>query len=197
MTCVQHIVGNTLITTSQPTQPQTHQILNPVSIHQIQPTSAQNGQHFLVNAQQWQPQTQQFQQLSSQNGGMQSFHLTTAQPLRNPNNPNEIVVSNQAIIGSTNATAQTQPQQQIIFNPHIPAPVTGMQVQLQPIVSATQQTVMQTTLSDGQHQILDSCSQAGQSQQMLMPSVYTLSTIGQDNTPQPVPPPPPVCAFIY
>lgn len=211
MTCVQHIVGNTLITTSQPTQPQTHQIYNPVSIQQIQTppqqqihVSTQNGQHFLVNAQQWQPQ-QQFQQ----NGNIQSFHLTTAQPMRNPNNPNEIVVSNQAIIGTNQGPDFQQPQQQIFattFNPHIPAPVTGMQVQLQPITSVAAQTVMQATMSDGQHQILESTTSQQHSMnqhQMMMqpplPGSYNsalpqppLHTDNQGSSPQPVPPPIPV-----
>lgn len=227
MTCVQHIVGNTLITTSTPTQPQTHQIYNqiPVSIQQIQApqqqihVSTQNGQHFLVNAQQWQPQ-QQFQQVS-QNGNIQSFQLTTAQPMRNPNNPNEIVMGNQ-IIGPTsqNAGGSLQPQQHILattFNPHIPAP--GMHVQLQPLTSvATQQTI---TMSDGQQHVIEQQSQQQQlpSHQMMMQPPLSGSfgsgaqqtpptsqhdshakgngpIYPQGNSPQPVPPPLPVSFFF-
>lgn len=144
MTCVQHIVGNTLITTSQPTQTQTHQIYNqiPVSIQQIPGqqqqihVSTHNGQHFLVNAQQWQPQQPQFQQVTAATpGNIQSFQLATtgAQQLRHPN---EIMLSN----GGAEFRAQAQqihqqPHQHILttaFNPqHIQTPVTGMQVQFQ------------------------------------------------------------------
>lgn len=203
MTCVQHIVGNTLITTSQPTQTQTHQIYNqiPVSIQQIQApqqqihVSAPNGQHFLVNAQQWQPQ-QQFQQMS-QNGNIQSFQLTTAPPMRN--NPNEIVVSNQAIIGSTNQTANNlQTQQHILattFNPHIPAPVTGMQVQFQPLASvATQQTQQIHQHSMMMQPPLPGAFNASQQQQS-MPSGQQIDSLPkgqmypQGSSPQPVPPP--------
>lgn len=183
MTCVQHIVGNTLITTSQPTQPQTHQIYNqiPVSIQQIQApqqqihVSAPNGQHFLVNTQQWQPQ-QQFQQMS-QNGNIQSFQLTTAPPMRNNN---EIVVSNQAIQTANN-------QQHILattFNPHIPAPVAGMQVQFQPIASVT--STQQTQQIHQQHQMM-------MQQQPPLPGSFNASQPTQQNpqgsSPQPVPPP--------
>lgn len=126
------IVGNTLIATSQAAQ--TQQIYNqPVSIQQIQAPQQQihvstpNGQHFLVNAQQWQPQQHQFQQIS-QNGNIQSFQLTTPQQ--------------QTILTPT------------AFNPHIPAPtVTGMmQVQLQPMptqqitIENNQQLIDQNTL---------------------------------------------------
>lgn len=192
MTCVQHIVGNTLITTSQPTQPQTHQIYNqiPVSIQQIQApqqqihVSASNGQHFLVNTQQWQPQ-QQFQQMS-QSGNIQSFQLTSAPPLRN--NQNEI-----AIIGSANQTANNlQPQQHILattFNPHIPAPVAGMQVQFQPIasVTSTQQTqqIHQHQLMMQQQPPLPGSFNASQPAQTI-PSTQQNS---QGSSPQPVPPP--------
>lgn len=142
------IVGNTLIATSQ--APQTQQIYNqPVSIQQIQAPQQQihvstpNGQHFLVNAQQWQPQQHQFQQIS-QNGNIQGFQLTTPQQ--------------QTIITPQNQSAdmRTIPSQQHIlttaFNPHIPAPtVTGMmQVQLQSLPQ--QQTIMQTI--DTNHQQL-------------------------------------------
>lgn len=155
MTCVQHIVGNTLITTSQPTSTQTHQIYNqiPVSIQQIQASqqqihvSTQNGQHFLVNTQQWPPQ-QPFQQLS-QNGNIQSFHLAAPQQLRNPN---EIVVSNQTLIASSNQSndmRQSLPPQShyltTTFNPHLPAPT--MQVQFQPL---SQQQIMQNIENQSQ-----------------------------------------------
>lgn len=203
MTCVQHIVGNTLITTSQPAQTQTHQIYgHPVSIQQIQApqqqihVSTQNGQHFLVNAQQWQPQ-QQFQQVS-QNANIQSFQLTTTQPMRNPNNPNEIVMGNQTI----NAGGNLQPQQHILattFNPHMPAP--SMQLQLQPCTVATQQTIM----SDGQAHIIEQQSQTPQPlpshQMMMQPPLSSNFGTGpqqnpQGNSPQPVPPPLPVNLLI-
>lgn len=80
ISCVQHIVGNTLITSSQPAGTQTHQIYNPVSLQQIQtapPTQqhqihvSSSGQHFLVN-------TQYQQQLPIQQvpQNVQSFQLT-------------------------------------------------------------------------------------------------------------------------
>lgn len=82
MTCVQHIMGNTLITSSQPAGTQTHQIYNqiPVSLQQIQTTAppgqphqihVTSGQHILVNAQQYQTQPT-FQQMPH------SFQITTA-----------------------------------------------------------------------------------------------------------------------
>lgn len=80
ITCVQHIVGNTLITSSQPSGTQTHQIYNqiPVSIQQIQQPTQQihvsSGQHILLNAQPYQTQ-QTFQQMPP---NVQSFHITTA-----------------------------------------------------------------------------------------------------------------------
>lgn len=82
ISCVQHIVGNTIITTSQPG---THtQIYNPVSLQQIQapPPGQQqihvssSGQHFLVNTQY--PQ-QTFQQVPQ---NVQSFQLTAAPQTR-------------------------------------------------------------------------------------------------------------------
>lgn len=85
ISCVQHIVGNTYITSSQPAGTQTHQIYNPVSIQQIQtaqPAQQQqihvssSGQHFLVNTQY--PQ-QTFQQVPQ---NVQSFQLTTAPQAR-------------------------------------------------------------------------------------------------------------------
>lgn len=84
MSCVQHIVGNTIITSTQPTAPQTHQIYNPVSLQQIQapPPGQQqihvssSGQHFLVNTQY--PQ-QTFQQVPQ---NVQSFQLTAAPQAR-------------------------------------------------------------------------------------------------------------------
>lgn len=82
MSCVQHIVGNTIITSSQPAT-QT-QIYNPVSLQPIQapPPGQQqihvssSGQHFLVNAQY--PQ-QTFQQVPQ---NVQSFQLTAAPQAR-------------------------------------------------------------------------------------------------------------------
>lgn len=84
MSCVQHIVGNTIITSSQPAGTQTHQIYNPVSLQQIQapPPGQQqihvssSGQHFLVNTQY--PQ-QTFQQVPQ---NVQSFQLTAAPQTR-------------------------------------------------------------------------------------------------------------------
>lgn len=164
---IQHIVGNTLITTAQPTQTQTHQIYNqiPVSIQQISaPTqqihvSTPNGQHFLVNAQQWHQQQPQFQQVT-QNGNIQSFQLT--QPIRQ----NEIVVSNQALITQSNPNGDFRPQQQHIlattFNPHIQAPVTGMQVQFQPV---QQPQIMQQHLIEQQQQPQQQQQQQQQTQQ--------------------------------
>lgn len=85
ISCVQHIVGNTLITSTQPTATQTHQIYNPVSLQQIQaaPPGQQHqihvsssGQHFLVNTQY--PQ-QTFQQVPQ---NVQSFQLTAAPQAR-------------------------------------------------------------------------------------------------------------------
>lgn len=85
ISCVQHIVGNTLITSTQPAGTQTHQIYNPVSLQPIQaaaPPGQQQihvsspGQHFLVNAQY--PQ-QTFQQVPQ---NVQSFQLTTAPQAR-------------------------------------------------------------------------------------------------------------------
>lgn len=82
---VQHIVGNTLITSSQPQATQTHQIYNqiPVPLQQIQATSSQaahhqqihvsSGQHILVNAPQYQTQTT-FQPMTH---NVQSFQITT------------------------------------------------------------------------------------------------------------------------
>lgn len=81
ISCVQHIVGNTIITSSQPTVTQTHQIYNPVSLqpiqnapppqqHQIHVSSS--GQHFLVNTQ-YPHQT--FQQVPQ---NVQSFQFTAA-----------------------------------------------------------------------------------------------------------------------
>lgn len=81
ISCVQHIVGNTIITSSQPAGTQTHQIYNPVSIQSIQaaPPGQQqqihlssSGQHFVVNTQY--PQ-QTFQQVPQ---NVQSFQLTAA-----------------------------------------------------------------------------------------------------------------------
>lgn len=78
---VQHIVGNTIITSSQQAGTQTHQIYNPVSIQSIQaaPPGQQqqihvssSGQHFVVNTQY--PQ-QTFQQVPQ---NVQSFQLTAA-----------------------------------------------------------------------------------------------------------------------
>lgn len=145
MTCVQHIVGNTLITSTQPAQTQTHQIYNqiPVSIQQISApqqqihVSTQSGQHFLVNTQPWHPQ-QSFQQITP-GGNIQSFQVAAPQQqtiLTSANQPNEIRTS-------------MPPQQHILttFNPHIPAPT--MQVQFQPI---QQQQIIQTV--DGQQTAL-------------------------------------------
>lgn len=82
---VQHIVGNTLITSSQPAGTQTHQIYNqiPVPLQQIQATSSQaahhqqihvsSGQHILLNAPQYQTQTS-FQPMTH---NVQSFQITT------------------------------------------------------------------------------------------------------------------------
>lgn len=80
ISCVQHIVGNTIITSSQPAVTQTHQIYNPVSLQSIQTAPPQqhqihvssSGQHFLVNTQY--PQ-QTFQQVPQ---NVQSFQLTAA-----------------------------------------------------------------------------------------------------------------------
>lgn len=203
MTCVQHIVGNTLITTTQPTQTQTHQIYNqiPVSIQQISaPTqqihvSTANGQHFLVNAQQWPQQQHQFQQVT-QNGNIQSFQLT--QPIRHPN---EIVVSNQALITQPNPNGDFRPQQQqhilaATFNPHIQTPVTGMQVQFQPV---QQQQLMQHHLIEQQQpqqqqqvqQLINtippptSCFTSNQPPQSLESKMNL--QYPQRNSPQPVP----------
>lgn len=86
ISCVQHIVGNTLITSSQPAGTQTHQIYNPVSLQQIQtapPTQqhqihvSSSGQHFLVNTQ-YQQQVP-IQQVQS---NVQSFQLTAAPQAR-------------------------------------------------------------------------------------------------------------------
>lgn len=123
------IVGNTVIATSQAGQ--TQQIYNPVSIQQIQ-APQQQIQHFLVNAQQWQPQQHQFQQIS-QNGNIQGYQLTTPQQ--------QTIITPQQ---------QGQSQQHILttaFNPHIPAP-TMMQVQLQPL--PTQQITI-----DNHQQLID------------------------------------------
>lgn len=85
MSCVQHIVGNTIITSSQPAGTQTHQIYqHPISLQQIQapPPGQQqihvssSGQHFLVNTQY--PQ-QTFQQVPQ---NVQSFQLTAAPQTR-------------------------------------------------------------------------------------------------------------------
>ena len=85
ISCVQHIVGNTIITSTQPAATQTHQIYNPVSLQQIQtaPPGQQHqihvsssGQHFLVNTQY--PQ-QTFQQVPQ---NVQSFQLTAAPQAR-------------------------------------------------------------------------------------------------------------------
>lgn len=197
MSCVQHIVGNTLITTTQPTQTQTHQIYNqiPVSIQQISaPTqqihvSTPNGQHFLVNAQQWQnAQQPQFQQVT-QNGNIQTFQL--AQQIRHPN---EIVVSNQALITHPNPNGDFRPQQQHIlattFNPHIQhQPVAGMQFQ-----QVQQPQIMQQHLIEQQQQPVQqlintipppsSCftNQPPQSMEQKINMQYP-----QRNSPQPVP----------
>lgn len=179
MSCVQHIVGNTLITTTQPTQTQTHQIYNqiPVSIQQISaPTqqihvSTPNGQHFLVNAQQWPQQQHQFQQVT-QSGNIQSFQL--AQPMRHPN---EIVVSNQALLAQPNPNGDYRPQQQqflaTTFNPHMQAPVGGMQVQFQPV---QQQQIMQ------QH-LIDQTQQPQQQVQQLINSIPPPTTCFTSNQP--------------
>lgn len=84
----QHIVGNTIITSSPATGTQTHQIYNPVSIQSIQaaPPGQQqqihvssSGQHFLVNTQY--PQ-QTFQQVPQNMQNIQSFQLTAAPQAR-------------------------------------------------------------------------------------------------------------------
>ncbi|KAJ6636330.1 KH likey domain-containing protein 4, partial [Pseudolycoriella hygida] len=200
ISCVQHIVGNTLITTTQPTQPQTHQIYNqiPVSIQQISAPSQQihvstpNGQHFLVNAQQWQPQQQhQFQQVT-QNGNIQSFQLT--QPIRHPN---EIVVSNQALITQPTPSGDFRPQQQHIlattFNPHIQAPVAGMQVQFQPVQQPQlmQQHLIEQPQQQQVQQLINTipppttCFTSNQPPQSAEPKMNL--QYPQRNSPQPVP----------
>lgn len=84
ISCVQHIVGNTLITSTQPSGGQTHQIYNPV-IHGAPPPSQQqihvssSGQHFLVNTQ-YPHQT--FQQVQQVPQSIQSFQLTAAPQVR-------------------------------------------------------------------------------------------------------------------
>ncbi|XP_031636752.1 protein RIK-like isoform X2 [Contarinia nasturtii] len=154
ISCVQHIVGNTLITSTQPTGTQTHQIYNPVSLQQIQaaaPPGQQQihvsspGQHFLVNAQYPQQTFQQVQQVPQ---NVQSFQLTTASQARS--GPNEIVmVSNQAIIAPVNQTTAQQPTR--IFNPHLAPPtVTGMSVQFQQVMQP--QVVENTQIIDQSHQ---------------------------------------------
>lgn len=82
---VQHIVGNTFITSSQPQGTQTHQIYNqiPVPLQQIQANSSQtahhqqihvsSGQHILVNAPQYQTQAT----FAPMTHNVQSFQITT------------------------------------------------------------------------------------------------------------------------
>lgn len=87
MSCVQHIVGNTLITSTQPAGTQTHQIYNQVSLHPIQaaPHGQQQihvsspGQHFFVNAQYPQQTFHPIQQIPQ---NVQSFQLTAAPQAR-------------------------------------------------------------------------------------------------------------------
>lgn len=84
ISCVQHIVGNTLITSTQPPGTQTHQIYNQV-INAAPPPSQQqihvssSGQHFLVNTQYPQQTFQQVQQVPQ---SIQSFQLTAAPQVR-------------------------------------------------------------------------------------------------------------------
>lgn len=171
ISCVQHIVGNTLIT-SQPAQTQTHQIYNhiPVSIqpHQQQiHVSAPNGQHFLVNAQQWQQSQQQFQQVTQNGNPIQSIQLTATQPI--------------------NHNGQSQQILTTTYNPHVPAPaVSGMQLQLQPIQTTQQITQSMQSIENHHsqhqhHQIIDQ-----QQTQTYQQQTQIINSVQQPPLPPPV-----------
>lgn len=156
---VQHIVGNTLITsTAQPQATQTHQIYSqlPVSLQQTLPPSAQqqqtihvgnscfnhvsSGQHFLVNTQQW-PQ----QQMNVQN--VQSFQLTAPQHTTRNANVNEVVMVQQPTIITpfNQPPPPSLPQSATATSFSLSNQVTGIQFQQQlPPPSQMQQTTNAT-----------------------------------------------------
>lgn len=134
ITCVQHIVGNTLITTTQPpNQSDPSNIYSQIPAVSIQQApqqqqihlSTQNGQHFFVHAQQW-----AHHQQPTQTTG---FHLTASS-------------SSQPSSNDTTLLRQQQQPQQILttttFNPQQlqnAAAAAGLQVQFQQLQPQQQQ----------------------------------------------------------
>ncbi|XP_037915682.1 MAGE-like protein 2 isoform X1 [Hermetia illucens] len=161
MSCVQHFVGNTLITTQPTAQTHTHQIYSqvPVSIQQItqagQPihVSAPNGQHFLVNATpQWQapPPTTTLTQQSpiqhiSQNGTIQNVQIATAQQIAHNGTDFRAIPPPTLVSQATSAQPGQQHPLAVAFNPQV-------QVQFQPQLVQQlppPQTIEQTQMMSG------------------------------------------------
>lgn len=165
ITCVQHIVGNTLITTAQPANQEPQKIYSqiPVSIQQAPQqqihVSTQNGQHFFVHAQQWAQQSAPIQHVPQ--GG---FHLT-AQPLlpsADPNRPSQIL------------TTTFNPQQ-------LQNAAAGLQVQFQQLQPTThQQHFIQQFPAVSMAQLIEQSDlQSNQMHFHTMPPSYTVATIHQ------------------
>lgn len=179
ITCVQHIVGNTLITTTQPPNQSDQQNVYsqiPVSIQQSPQQqihlSTQNGQHFFVHAQQWaqQPSATQIQHHVPQAG----FQLTASQQLPPPND----TLRHQQILTTTTFNSQ-----------QLQTAAAGLQVQfhqqLQP-AARQQHFIQQFPAAVSMAQLIDQHQQplADQMQFHSMPPSYTVATIHQTGSNQ-------------
>lgn len=179
MTCVQHIVGNTLITTTQPGQLDSQKIYSqiPMSIQQAPQqqihVSTPNGQHFLVHAQQWAQQSTQFQQVSQA-----GFHLSAPQSMAASNDAQRNVQQQQG----------HHQQQQILtttFNPNHLQTSAGMQVQFQQLHPTQQQHFIQQFPAVSMAQLIEQPPpdlHANQLHLHTMPPTFTVATIQQPAT---------------
>ncbi|XP_040151162.1 bromodomain-containing protein 4-like [Anopheles arabiensis] len=204
---VQHIVGNTIIT-SQPNPPISHggisqQIFSqiPVSIQSFTPATPPqqlqvSGSHFVVSAPQaWPVVTasaagQQIQQLPVST--VPSIQITT-QPMRNPNEIH--IISQPTIISAAEYRPPASQQQQIIanssFNPQIQPPQ-GVQVQFHTVPPPPQQII--TSLGNAQIQHPPQAPQSQLIENQRAPQHQII--INASIPPQP-PPPPPFTAVQY
>ncbi|XP_052892990.1 uncharacterized protein LOC128300824 isoform X2 [Anopheles moucheti] len=203
---VQHIVGNTIIT-SQPNAPISHggipqQIFSqiPVSIQSFAPPPQQmqvSGSHFVVSAPQpWPVVTasaagQQIQQVPVST--VPSIQITT-QPMRNPNEIH--IISQPTIISAAEYRPPASQQQQIIatsaFNPQIQPPQ-GVQVQFHTVPPPTQQII--TSLANAQTQPPPQAPQSQLIENQQGPQHQII--INAPIPPQPPPPPPSFTAVQY
>ncbi|XP_050073797.1 uncharacterized protein LOC126561594 isoform X3 [Anopheles maculipalpis] len=206
---VQHIVGNTIIT-SQPNAPISHggipqQIFSqiPVSIQSFAPAPPPqqmqvSGSHFVVSAPQpWPVVTasapgQQIQQVPVST--VPSIQITT-QPMRNPNEIH--IISQPTIISAAEYRPPASQQQQIIatsaFNPQIQPPQ-GVQVQFHTVPPPTQQII--TSLANAQTQPPPQAPQSQLIENQPVPPQHQI-IINAPIPPQPPPPPPSFTTVQY